>query len=122
MSERIDRHRVLNALDMALQGRQPPRGRLHPSDRCSQYASEDSQQLQEARGIPCCMSRKGHCWDNAVAERFFSRMIHGFSDCEWASPASSSPKRKRGPVGLTHCAGAPSRSMRRGAPRCRPRC
>lgn len=28
-----DRHLVLNALDMALRGRQPPRGFLHHSDR-----------------------------------------------------------------------------------------
>ena len=39
MSERIDRHLVLNALDMALKRRQPPRGLLHHSDRGSQYAS-----------------------------------------------------------------------------------
>ena len=74
MSERIDRHLALNALDMALQGRQPPHGLLHPSDRGSQYASEDSQQLLEARGIQCSMSRKGNCWDNAVAESFFSSL------------------------------------------------
>jgi len=74
MSERIDRHLVLNALDMALKGRQPPHGLLHHSDRGSQYASEDYQQLLGARGIQCSMSRKGNCWDNAVAESFFSSL------------------------------------------------
>jgi transposase InsO family protein len=74
MSQSIDRHLVLNALDMALQGRQPPRGLLHHSDRGSQYASEDYQQLLAARGIQCSMSRKGNCWDNAVAESFFSSL------------------------------------------------
>jgi transposase InsO family protein len=39
-----------------------------------QYASEDYQQLLEARGIQCSMSRKGNCWDNAVAESFFSSL------------------------------------------------
>ena len=39
-----------------------------------QYASEDYQQLLEARGIQCSMSRKGNCWDNAVAESFFSNL------------------------------------------------
>jgi hypothetical protein len=77
MSERIDRHRVLNALDMALRGRQPQHGLLHDSDRGSQYASEDSQQLLEAQGIQCSMSRKGHCWDNAVAESIFSSLKMG---------------------------------------------
>jgi transposase InsO family protein len=74
MSEHIDRHLVLNALDMALKGRQPPRGLLHHSDRGSQYASTDYQQALAARGIRCSMSRKGNCWDNAVVESFFSSL------------------------------------------------
>ena len=74
MSENIDRHLVLNALDMALKGRQPARGLLHHSDRGSQYASEDYQKALAARGIQCSMSRKGNCWDNAVAESFFSSL------------------------------------------------
>ncbi|WP_152622440.1 IS3 family transposase [Archangium violaceum] len=74
MSENIDRHLVLNALDMALKGRQPPRGLLHHSDRGSQYASIDYQQELAARGIQCSMSRKGNCWDNAVVESFFSSL------------------------------------------------
>ena len=36
------------------------------------YASEDYQDLLEARGIVCSMSRRGNCWDNAVMESFFS--------------------------------------------------
>ncbi len=74
MSQSIDRHLVLNALDMALQSRQPPGGLLLHSDRGSQYASEDYQKLLAARGIQCSMSRKGNCWDNAVAESFFSSL------------------------------------------------
>jgi transposase InsO family protein len=74
MSQNIDRHLVLNALDMALKGRQPPRGLLHHSDRGSQYASTDYQQALAARGIQCSMSRKGNCWDNAVVESFFSTL------------------------------------------------
>ncbi|QRK05536.1 IS3 family transposase [Archangium violaceum] len=74
MSENIDRHLVLNALDMALEGRQPPQGLLHHSDRGSQYASTDYQQALAARGIQCSMSRKGNCWDNAVVESFFSSL------------------------------------------------
>jgi len=74
MSENIDRHLVLNALDMALKGRRPERGLLHHSDRGSQYASEDYQKALAARGIQCSMSRKGNCWDNAVVESFFSSL------------------------------------------------
>jgi putative transposase len=74
MSQNIERHLVLGALDMALDGRQPPRGLLHHSDRGSQYASADYRQALATRGIECSMSRKGNCWDNAVMERFFSTL------------------------------------------------
>jgi transposase InsO family protein len=72
MSETIDRRLVLRALDMALLNRSAPA--LHHSDRGSQYASEDSRDMLKERGITCSMSRKGNCWDNAVAESFFSSL------------------------------------------------
>jgi transposase InsO family protein len=51
------------------------RGRLvHHSDRGSQYVSADFQQLLNDHGITCSMSRKGNCWDNAVAESFFGTL------------------------------------------------
>ncbi|WP_095989804.1 IS3 family transposase [Cystobacter fuscus] len=74
MSDTIDRHLVLGALDMALKSRQPPRGLVHHSDRGSQYAREEYQQALAARGMECSMSRKGNCWDNAVVESFFSTL------------------------------------------------
>ena len=37
----------------------------------AQYASELYQDLLDKHGFVCSMSRKGNCWDNAVAERFF---------------------------------------------------
>ena len=72
VSERIDRQLVLDALGAALHGRPAPQ--LYHSDRGSQYASEDYRRLLEERGITCSMSRKGNCWDNAVAESFFSSL------------------------------------------------
>lgn len=62
---------VAAALQMALQQRQPGPGLLLHSDRGSQYASGEYQQLLARHGIICSMSRKGNCWDNAVMERFF---------------------------------------------------
>jgi len=41
---------------------------IYHSDRGSQYASGDFQQLLDEHGIVCSMSRKGNCWDNAVSE------------------------------------------------------
>jgi putative transposase len=62
---------VCQALNMAIQQRQPGPGLIVHSDRGSQYASELYQELLDEHGFVCSMSRKGNCWDNAVAERFF---------------------------------------------------
>jgi hypothetical protein len=40
----------------------------------TQYASHDYQQLLAVHGIQSSMSRKGNCWDNAVAESFFATL------------------------------------------------
>ena len=74
LSERLERGLALDALGMALKGRQPSRAMLHHSDRGSQYASREYQQLLAAHGILSSMSRKGNCWDNAVAESFFATL------------------------------------------------
>ena len=73
-SDRIDRHLVLRALDMALAARRPPRGLVHHSDRGCQYACADYQAALRARGLVPSMSRKGNCWDNACVESFFSSL------------------------------------------------
>lgn len=70
----IDRTLALDALGMALRTRRPEPGLIHHSDRGVQYASGDYQKQLSAHGIVCSMSRKGDCWDNAVAESFFSTL------------------------------------------------
>lgn len=67
---------VLDALRMALRQRRPQSGLLHHSDRGTQYAGLAYQALLAAHGIVCSMSRKGDCWDNAVAESFFATLEH----------------------------------------------
>jgi transposase InsO family protein len=74
MSERIDRALVLEALRAAVGRRVPNPGLLHHSDRGSQYASGDYQDALDNLGVVCSMSRKGNCWDNAVAESFFATL------------------------------------------------
>jgi putative transposase len=74
MSERIDRALVLEALRNAVGRRVPAAGLLHHSDRGSQYASNDYQGALRNLGVVCSMSRKGNCWDNAVAESFFATL------------------------------------------------
>ncbi len=71
MGPRIDQALTLRALDMASDGCKAVAGLIHHSDRGSQYAANDYRKLLEARGMTCSMSRKGNCWDNAVAESFF---------------------------------------------------
>ena len=74
MSERITRQLALDALGMALARRRPPQGLLHHSDRGSQYASTEYQHQLARHGIVGSMSRRGDCWDNAVAESFFATL------------------------------------------------
>lgn len=74
MNERLDRGLVLDALTMAVGRRNPGPGLIHHSDRGSQYASSDYQKALRQHKMLCSMSRKGDCWDNAVAESFFSTL------------------------------------------------
>ena len=67
-----DRQLALDALQRATTDRQPRDGMLHHSDRGSPYASADYRAALNALGIVASMSRKGDCWDNAVAESFFA--------------------------------------------------
>ena len=69
-----DRHPVIKALDMALRRRCPGAGLLHHSDQGSPYASADYQRVLGSRGITCSMSRRGNCYDNAVAESWFKTL------------------------------------------------
>lgn len=62
---------VLRALHMAAQGRGPPQGLIHHSDRGSTYASAQYQAALGKYGMICSMSRKGNCWDNAPMESWF---------------------------------------------------
>lgn len=62
---------VLNALNTAIENRNPQSGLVFHSDRGIQYASDIFQRVLHDHGIKSSMSRKGDCWDNAVAESFF---------------------------------------------------
>ncbi len=70
MSDRITDDLTQSALKQALSRRQPSAGLIHHSDRGSQYASGNYQELLNKHEIIPSMSRKGDCWDNAVAESF----------------------------------------------------
>ncbi len=69
------------ALKMALTRRNTAEELLHHSDRGSQYTSNEYRDELDTRGVNVSMSRKGNCWDNAVAESFFAtlkrELVHG---------------------------------------------
>jgi putative transposase len=62
---------VNQALSMALCQRHPAAGRIMHTDRGSQYGADSYRQILAQHEIQPSMSRKGNCWDNAVAESFF---------------------------------------------------
>lgn len=86
VSARLDQELVLQSLTMALRrrrhlGKGPM---LHHSDRGVQYASAIYQRTLAANGIQSSMSRKGNCWDNAVAESFFATLkTELVADAKW---------------------------------------
>jgi putative transposase len=74
ISESNDTMLALKALQRALRARRPAAGLVHHSDRGSPYASAEYRAALSRSGIVASMSRKGDCWDNAVAESFFATL------------------------------------------------
>ena len=75
MSATNDTALALAALQRAVRGRRVlPVGLVHHTDRGSPYASEDYRKAVAAHSMTASMSRKGDCWDNAVAESFFATL------------------------------------------------
>lgn len=71
MSHSLHTSLVNDALMMAIKRRIPDKGLIYHTDRGSQYASYEHKSILEKYHIIQSMSKKGDCWDNAVAESFF---------------------------------------------------
>lgn len=71
MSDRMTKQLVIDALHKALKARNYPTGVIVHTDRGSQYASNAYKAVLTQHKLIGSMSRKGNCWDNAVAENFF---------------------------------------------------
>ena len=74
LSKQMSRKLIMNALLMAIWRRRPDQGLIFHSDRGSQYCSTDFREMLQTNGMISSMSRKGDCWDNAVAESFFGSL------------------------------------------------
>jgi transposase InsO family protein len=82
----LDHSLPLAALLMAIYKRQPKPGLLLHSDRGVQYACREYRALLDRHAMVQSMSRKGDCWDNAVAESFFATLEWEIiDDADWHS-------------------------------------
>lgn len=69
----IHRELVLEAIAKAVQSRRPRNTLIH-SDQGTQYGSDAWRRSCKANHLEPTMSRRANCWDNAVAESFFSSL------------------------------------------------
>ena len=74
MKPTIAKEVALDALMMAVWRRKPTQEVIVHSDQGSQYGSDDWKRFCDANKLLPSMSRRGNCWDNAVAESFFSSL------------------------------------------------
>jgi transposase InsO family protein len=74
MQRRLTADLAVDALSKAVLRRRPSEGLVFHSDRGVQYASEAFRAELKKHGMVQSMSRKGDCWDNAVAESFFGTL------------------------------------------------
>ncbi len=81
MKDRLTQELTVDALKQAIGRDRVPQGLIHHSDRGSQYACKEYQNLLQGHGILPSMSRKGNCYDNAYMESFFhtlkTELIYG---------------------------------------------
>jgi putative transposase len=74
MKATLTRDLVLDALLMAIWRRRPKQPVIVHSDQGSQYGSDDAVRFFKDHNLIPSMSRRGNCFDNAVAESFFSSL------------------------------------------------
>ena len=74
MGTRMKAQLVCDALTMAMWQRKPKAGLIVHSDQGVQYASHQYRRILRLHGFVGSMSKKGCCWDNAVAESFFGSL------------------------------------------------
>ena len=93
MGDRLDAELSAEALRRALAKRSPPPGLIFHSDRGSEFAAASFRRLLDQARALQSMSRKGNCWDNAVAESFFSTLeFEGPSTTTWRYVTDGEPE------------------------------
>ncbi len=74
MHDRPNLEVTLRALDMALVHRRPAPGLVHHTDQAPLYSAYEYRERMQDHGLVASMSGRGNCYDNAVAESFFSSL------------------------------------------------
>ena len=74
ITDTMETSHCLTALQRARATRGDLAGAIHHTDRGSQYASHAYREAIQDAGMRQSRSRKGNCWDNAVAESFFGTL------------------------------------------------
>jgi putative transposase len=74
ISKRLTADMAVEALQCAIELRQPKPGAIHHSDQGVQYLSEKYVELLQRHGIHISCSRRGNPYDNAFAESFFKTL------------------------------------------------
>ena len=74
MKPSLSKELALDALLMAVWRRKPTDCVVVHSDQGSQYGSDNSKRFCQAHDLEPSLSRRANCWDNAVAESFFSSL------------------------------------------------
>ena len=74
LSDNLGHESVVKALQRGIWRRKPPRGLIVHSDRGIQFCCDGFKKIINDSHFVQSMSRKGNCWDNAVAESFFKTL------------------------------------------------
>lgn len=92
MSNQNNTALVLNALNMAVMHRNPKANMVHHTDQGAVYSAYAYQNKLQECGMISSMSRKADCYDNAVAESFFSTLKNEWL---WNNPKDSPDQARR---------------------------
>ena len=93
VGDHLDADLSTEALQRALARRRPPPGLIFHSDRGIEFAAGRFRNRLTASGAVQSMSRKGDCWDNAVAESFFSTLEFEMTPgIAWRSAGDAAPE------------------------------
>ena len=90
MADHMRTELVSDALRMAVAARHPAPGLIFHSDRGTQYTSKEFTDLLADHEMIQSLSRPRQCWDNAVAESFFSSLkLELVNRQSWATRAQA---------------------------------